>query len=51
MLNFGKWQVEAVWGILTRAVVLDGRTEKLVVWEEAVMALLFIIFTIFSTSE
>jgi hypothetical protein len=51
MLNFGKWELEAVWAILTRAVALDGRTEKLVVWEEAVMAPLFIIFTIFSTSE
>jgi hypothetical protein len=51
MLNVSKWEVEAVWGILTRAVALDGRTEKLVVWEEAVMALLFINFTIFSTSE
>jgi hypothetical protein len=46
MLNFGKWEVEAVWGILTRAVALDGRTEKLAACEEAVMAL-----TIFSTSE
>jgi hypothetical protein len=51
MLNFGKWEVEAVWGILTPAVALDGRTGKLVVWEEAVMAPLFIICIIFSTSE
>jgi hypothetical protein len=51
MLNFGKLDVEAVWGILTRAVALDGQTKKLVVWEEAVMAPLFIIFTIFSMSE
>jgi hypothetical protein len=51
MLNFGKWELEAVWGILTRAVALDGRTGRMVVWEEAVMAPLFILFTIFSTSE
>jgi hypothetical protein len=50
-VEFWKWEVEAVWGILTRAVALDSRTEKLVVWEEAVMAPLFIIFTIFSMSE
>jgi hypothetical protein len=50
-VEFWKWEVEAVSGILTRAVALDGRTGKLVVWEEAAMAPLFITFTIFSTSE
>jgi hypothetical protein len=50
-VEFWKWEAEAVWGILTRAVALDGQTGKLVMWEEAVMAPLFFIFTIFSLNK
>jgi hypothetical protein len=50
MLNFGKREVEAVWGSLTRAVALNSRTE-ICCAEETGMAPLVIIFIIMGTSD
>jgi hypothetical protein len=50
-VEFWKWEVEAVWGTLTRAVALNGRTVKIRCAEETGMAPLFIILTIIGTSE
>jgi hypothetical protein len=51
MLNFGKWEVKAVWATLTRAVALNGRTVKIRCAEEIVMAPLVIMLTIIGMSE